>query len=451
MNWFKRTLAAITGKRSHDMLGPRWPEWAAVWAQNRQALAARHRQNTGAAYLIGNTPTAEGIAEKFVTNLIGDGPAVRSKHPNANVAAALVDGFGEFYSRAGIDGADLTGVLATCVRSLVSNGEFFVRLITVERGELRLQCIPVEQIDPTRNADLGDGRRDIAGIRFDGFGRPVGYWILPDAPDRAFAMVGPSVLVDAADICHGHERRFPGQVRGNSWLAPVATRLVELSKLEDALLARMNTAALFAGFITGDGTGGFEDANKSDNALSLEPGVLRDLRGLGNTAVTFTDVPDTSGAPELLTHMMRSIASGIAMPYPVMASNYGDVNYSSGSLGMGQFIRRIKQIQASLLAAQFLDKVWARFVTLEILTGRLAAPDFASDPRPYFAASWMWPAWPSLNPYDETRADVLAVDNGLRSRQEVIAARGRDPSEVDAEIGADLFPRTSLPVGASNA
>jgi capsid protein len=115
------------------------------------------------------------------------------------------------------------------------------------------------------------------------------------------------------------------------------------------------------------------------------------------------------------------------------------VNYSSGTLGTSQFQRRIKQIQSSLLVTQFLDRVWQRFVTLEVLTGRLSAPDFAADPTPYLAASWMWPAWPSLNPYDEARADVLTVNAGLRSRQDIIAARGRDPSEVDSEIASDSF------------
>ena len=54
--------------------------------------------------------------------------------------------------------------------------------------------------------------------------------------------------------------------------------------------------------------------------------------------------------------------------------------------------------------------------------------------------SFLFPAWPSLNPYDEARADEICINNRVRSRQEIIAARGRDPAEVDAEIEADPYP-----------
>ena len=210
-------------------------------------------------------------------------------------------------------------------------------------------------------------------------------------------MLGPAVRVPAADICHIYERRVPGQVRGLSWLAPVATRLIELHKLEDALLARMNTAALFAGFVTdaeGRGAGMTDGATTDPAQLSLEPGVLRMLPV--GTTVNFPNVPGIEGAPELLGHMLRSIASGCGLPAPIMASNYGDVNYSSGTLGLGQFIRRVKSIQASLLVGQFLQPVWNRFVALEVLSGRLHAPEFMRDPSPYFAVSFLFPAWPTL-------------------------------------------------------
>ena len=323
----------------------------------------------------------------------------------------------------------------------------FHQLVTVERGALRTRQLSPEQVDPALNRELAGGGRIVAGIEFDAYGRRVAYHVLPDAPDMAPRMIGPPVRVPADDICHVYERRVPGQVRGTSWLAPVATRLIELHKLEDALLARMNTAALFAGFVTDaeGGGGGLTDAATADPAeLSLEPGVLRMLPV--GTTINFPNVPGTEGAPELLAHMSRSVAAGIGLPHPIMASAYGDVNYSSGTLGLGQFIRRVKAVQGSLLVGQFLQPVWNRFVTLEILSGRLHAPDFARDPAPYFAVTFLFPAWPSLNPLDESRADVLALNAGLRSRAEIIASRGRDITDVDSEIAADNFrPAASLP------
>ena len=47
----------------------------------------------------------------------------------------------------------------------------------------------------------------------------------------------------------------------------------------------------------------------------------------------------------------------------------------------------------------------------------------------------------------DTQADVLALSAGLRSRAEIIAARGRDIADVDAEIAADTF-RPATPLAA---
>jgi capsid protein len=66
------------------------------------------------------------------------------------------------------------------------------------------------------------------------------------------------------------------------------------------------------------------------------------------------------------------------------------------------------------------------------------------DPEPYYAATWLWPQWASLEPYREARADVELLRAGVRSREEVIASRGRDPVEVNAEIACDPFQQALM-------
>jgi capsid protein len=86
-----------------------------------------------------------------------------------------------------------------------------------------------------------------------------------------------------------------------------------------------------------------------------------------------------------------------------------------------------------------LQPVWERFVTLEILSGRLEADDFETDPDSYFDVEFRWPAWASLDPGKDADADVVLMNSKLRSRAEIIAARGRDIEDVDKEIDADPF------------
>ena len=290
-------------------------------------------------------------------------------------------------------------------------------------------------------AMTGDGPRIIAGVEMNSDGRRTAYHIWPQAPDLPYASVALPMRVDARDIAHVFEAKFPAQVRGISWLAPIATSLVEIDRLQDALLARYATAALFAGFVTDpDGTA-FDDAKPEgpNLELSMEPGVMRKLPP-GST-VQWPNVPGVEGAPEFLRHMLRSVAAGGGVPYEVLTADLSMVNYSSARLGFEQFRRRVKAIQNTLLVGQFLDGLWRKFAMLEILTGRLRARDFEARPLAYLNARFAFPAWQPLDPLKQAKADTLLLNARLRSRAELIAENGRDPDDVDAEIERDpLMP-----------
>jgi capsid protein len=144
-----------------------------------------------------------------------------------------------------------------------------------------------------------------------------------------------------------------------------------------------------------------------------------------------------SGLNDFLRHMARTIGAGVGVPYELLTGDLSSVNYSSAKLGLEAFKRRCLAIRASLLGTRLLDPVWKRFATLEVLSGRLSAPDFGRDPETYFAATWMWPGWPALDPYREAAADVVLMRAGVRSRDEVVSSRGRDVAEVTAEIETD--------------
>ena len=61
----------------------------------------------------------------------------------------------------------------------------------------------------------------------------------------------------------------------------------------------------------------------------------------------------------------------------------------------------------------------------------------------------MPPAWPWVDPQNEAAAAEVALRNNLRSRSEIIAERGYDAEDVDAEIAADRNRLTSLGIAAA--
>jgi lambda family phage portal protein len=407
----------------------------------RAQLAARHMLAGKTHYQINNVPSAAAIADTWVVSLCGDGPSVRSGHPDPNIAAALENAWAGFYETADAEGvADLGGIISSIGRSMVTSGDGLALLTTSPRGELRVRVLAPEQLDPSLTREIEDMSRIIAGVEFDATGRRVAYHIYPQHPELSAAMASPPVRIPAEDIIHLFRPDVPGQVRGTSWFAPVLLLLQELSRLEDALLARANTAALFGGFVTDpEGTSGFGEGGFDPQELSMEPGALRLLPPAAT--ISFPNVPDTGDAPALIAHLVRSIASGVGLPPFLVSGDFGEATYSSAKIAIEASKRRVTALRASLLDARLLRPLWRRFVLLEISSGRLQAPGFYVDPEPFFTMSAAWPAFASIEPLKETQADVIALQAGLRSRAEIIAARGRDISDVDVELAADTFPR----------
>jgi lambda family phage portal protein len=449
MNLLTRIVRLI--RRGFDAAGggPRWPPGANMFAPIRQALAARHQLASRSGYLVNNSPTACAVAQEWASNLVGDGPSARSGHADERTRQALERGWANFFAVADIEGGDLAELLRRIVMNVVTTGESFIRLHTTARGELRLQLLSTEQIHAATNLELPDGGKIIAGVEVGPNGERRAYWVLPSPPDQwTIGTVGPPVRIDASDILHVFQPQQAGQVRGLSWLTPVATRLLELDQLEDALLARMRTAALFSGFVTDvDGTSGFGEGKVDPQQLSMEPGTLRILPP--GASVEFNEVPGIDGAPALLKHFLRSIAAGSGVPHELISADLSEVNYSSAKLGVEGFRRRVKAIQNSMLGTRLLMPVWRRLIATDIVAGRLQAPGFVRDSASYEAVTFLWPMWASLDPLKEAEADQILLANAVKSREQIIAERGRDIADVEREITADPRPLPAVrPIAA---
>ena len=398
-------------------------------------MAARGTLAQRTAYLMANSPHMCAGANAWIINLVGDGPVLQ--HP----LAEIVTGWNKFYSACDALGVcDLAGILAATVRSWLTSGEAFIVLGTdPETGALTLQIIPPAQVDESRTVDLGGGHYITAGIETFR-GRRLAYWLLPTPPDSAFAATGKSRPIPASDMIHVFEPPAPGAVRGVTPFAAALTRAVEVDKLEDGLGMLAQICALLGIYITdpsGNVTLG-EPINGKRSEVSAEPGSVRIVPA--DSTVTTVNPPEFSGVGDFTRHMIRSLAAGMGLPYELVAHDLSQVNYSSARLGLMEFRRRVVALQKALLVGQCLNKIFRRFVALETLAGRLNVDlDTLADP------TFIFPGWQPIDPEKETAADVAAIGARLKSRTEVISARGRDPSEVDREIADDPTPLPAAP------
>jgi lambda family phage portal protein len=389
------------------------------------------------------------------SNLVGAGIKPQSRHPAAEVRKAVHDLWDAWTDEA--DAAGVTsfyGLQAMVAAALVQDGEAFVR-IRVRRPTdglavpLQLQLLDAEQVDSSLHRDLPGGGYIRSGVEFDALGRRVAYHINKDRPGDPLAISITPQRVPASEVLHIFQPLVPGQVRGLSWFAPILLRAHDLDGFEDASLMAQKIKSLFAGFITqnpGD-EDAFPGVETSDTpgigVAQWEPGLLQVLRP--GEDVTFSD-PTKGGVEfdQFVKTQLRAIAAGVGVTYEQLTGDMTGVNYSSARVALIEFRRFVEQVQEQVLVHQLCRPVWQRFIRLAILAGALQAPGFVVAPRPWLSVKWVTPGFEWVDPLKDVKAEREAVDAGFKSRSEVIAARGWDPEQVDAEIAADQAREKAL-------
>jgi lambda family phage portal protein len=430
---FNRILRPA-GRRSIEAGGGgrRWTGVPMSHAPQTEALAARVPAAARARAAYTNNPLAHRAVEAWAAALIGRGWPPQSQHPDRARAAEAQDDFE----------AMAWPLLVPAARALVRDGECFILLSAGADGRLRPRLLPAEQVDGSLTQDLGGGRRIVSGVELDADGEPLVYHILPDAPGSVFGNFGPPRRVPAADVIHVFDPLFPGQVRGLPWLTPALLKLTDYDASSDALLMLLKTSALMTGFVVdpeGGAAGLAGDGGSGAVDVSLEPGAMRVLP-MG-AQVTFSNPPSgLQAAGEFLRGQQREIAVALGLTYEALTGDLSSTNYSSARVGLLEFRRLAELRQKTLIEGQLLRPLWRRWIEAQQLAGALDA-----DPA-WLRVRFVAPGWQWVDPAREVGAEVEAINAGLKSRAEVIAARGRDIGDVDAEIAADGFaPRAAAP------
>jgi lambda family phage portal protein len=119
-------------------------------------------------------------------------------------------------------------------------------------------------------------------------------------------------------------------------------------------------------------------------------------------------------------------------------------NYSNTRAALLEFRRRIEAFQHSVLVFQLCRAVWARWMDTAVLSGQLDLPDYEQRRADYLDCSWLPPRWDWVDPLKDIRAEINAIEAGLKSRTQAIAERGFDAAMVDAEIAGDHRREDSL-------
>ncbi len=327
------------------------------------------------------------------------------------------------------------------------------------------------------NPDLT--RRLRKGVEVDRFGGAVAYWIRNTHPSE-----GPFhdytnlesqrwVRVPAArpwgrqNVLHVYEQMRPEQSRGVSMLASALNEMKMTKNFRKAQLQRAIIAASYAA--------SFESELPNDVSLALGAGYASD----GNATTQYmldylASVQEYSGGAKNL-HMdgaqipvlppgtklnlqnpgaaspdhaeyemslLRYTASALNMPVEQFMHDYRENNYSGirASLGESWKTMQTRKRMVAERGANFIYRLWfeeamnaGQFESLK----RRNVPAFYEglNAEAYCACDWIGAGRGTIDPLKETQADILAVKNGLETKEFVIARRtGKDYRRVAKQI-----------------
>jgi lambda family phage portal protein len=221
-----------------------------------------------------------------------------------------------------------------------------------------------------------------------------------------------------------------------------------MEQYDRAELVRKGLAAMMAFFE--------RDVDGNASALLAEGGETEDdvpIQGIQPGSFIRLPVGKTIESPQFsdldgmyavfTTWQLRKTAAGLGVTYEQLTGDWEKVTYSSARAALLEFRRRCEAFQHLVMVYQFCRPVLKAFCDAAAIAGVIDPRDYVLRPRAYLDVEWSPPKWPWVDPLKDIQAEILAVDNLLKSRSQVIKeTNGADRETVDAEIQADQQSET---------
>lgn len=390
--------------------------------------------------LVRNTPFATRAQQVIANNVVGDGiiwkVSASAKSTKKDLARLLKAHFDTVAIDA--DGRqNLYGLQRLAVACIVESGEVLIRRRRRNRGDglplpFQIQVLEPDFLDSDK-LDLAAGPSGATireGIEYDAIGRRVAYWLFDEHPGAARKLRGSltSRRVPASEILHIYRQDRPGQMRGVSWFAPIALRLMDLDDYDDAQLMRQKIAACFAAFVTSSEDPTAATGEDTSGLSSLVPGRIMKLKP--EQDIRFAAPPGVEGYDQFTRGVLRGAAAAMGITYEALTGDLSGVNFSSARMGRAEMDRNVSSWQWLMLVPQFLQPVAAwTLEALDVQRGSARARELAIE--------WVPPTRVLVDPAREIPAMIDKIKAGLASWQQAVRELGYDPEELLEEHSED--------------
>jgi lambda family phage portal protein len=391
-----------------------------------------------------NDDYAKRYLQMVKTNIVGHrgiAMACRSRYPDGRLDAyanRLIETGWKDWGKLGV--CTIDGRLSWLdaqnlfIETAARDGEVLVRHIFPYQGNpfgYALEFIDPDYLDERKNEILRGGGEIRLGVEYDAAGRVVAYHLKKNyAGDLHGGLdyVLDHRRVPADEILHAFRLDRARQGRGFPWMAASLRRLKMLAGYEEAELVAARVGSSKMGFFIESEEGGQGEEMEDDfqPIMEAEPGTFESLP-YGTEFQKWDPDHPAAAYESFVLSTLRGAASGLGVSYPSFANDLRGVSYSSIRQGTIEERDHWRALQAWQVE-HFCQEVFARWLDAALITQAVPLPH--SKFSKFYAAVWRPRGWPWVDPWREVKANKEAVDEGFKSRQEVVAERGVDIEDV---------------------
>ncbi|DAB41133.1 MAG TPA: phage portal protein [Sulfurovum sp. UBA12169] len=399
--------------------------------------------------LFRNHPIVHGAMGTMKYNIIGAGLTVQAQLDNdflglseeeARAWEVKAERYFNFWAQSQNADAEHTSdfyeLQAIALTGTFISGDVFAALPYIARKDspfsLAVRLIEADMCS-NPNGDK-DSKKIAGGVENDDNGAPLRYHFSSSHPSMRAGVkwVGVDVFAENGrrNILHVFEKVRPYQRRGITMLAPVIEPLKQLGDYTQAELTAAVVSGLFTVFIkteSGELPNGYDgDTTDADDTseINLEAGSVIGLAHGESIETANPNRPNTSFDP-FVSAVLRYVGAALHIPYEVLVKHFS----SSYSASRGALLEAWKMFRARRVwfAAKFCQPIYEEVIKEAVLLGYLPAPGFIDNPmimKAYCGAAWNGPGQAQLNPYQETRAAKMKVE-------ELFSTRTKEAAEMN--------------------
>ena len=288
--------------------------------------------------------------------------------------------------------------------------------------------------DSTVSAKLENGNSIHDGVEVDKHGAVVAYHVANSYPYQYNAEPTKFVRIPAfgektglPNILHIMDTERPEQYRGVPYLAQVIEPLLQMRRYTEAEITAAIVQSFFTAFIKSEAGnsdmpfnevgGTSEEVSRDPNEYELGPGTMNIMEP-GEDVVFGSPTHPNTGFDVFMRSLCEQVGAALEMPADLVLMAF-NASYSASRAALLEAWKGFR-MRREWLTDDFCRPVYEIWLTEAVARGRISAPGFLTDPlirQAYLGSEWIGPSQGQLDPTKEVQAAVMAIENGLTTRE----------------------------------